>query len=47
MRLYLLELVRQGIDPVEVEFTLPCGDTASVFEVEGGYNWKILIDLEA
>lgn len=46
-QLYLLELVRQGIDPEEVEFILPCGDGASVFETsEGGYNWKILIDLK-
>jgi hypothetical protein len=35
---HMLEL--RGIDPIEVEFTLPSGEKARVFNTPEGYNWK-------
>ena len=38
--LYVQHLVAAGIDPTKVEFTMPNGSRATVFEIEGGYNWQ-------
>lgn len=38
--LYVGLLVAAGIDPTEVEFTMPNASHATVFEIEGGYNWE-------
>ena len=41
LRLYCEFLKRQGINPEEVEFTMPNSSKAKVFAIEGGWNWKI------
>ena len=41
--LYVQLLVAAGIDPREVEFSMPGGGSkAAVFKVESGYNWKLV-----
>jgi len=35
-------LKNKGVDPTFVEYTLPNGQRAEVFETQEGYNWKIL-----
>ena len=39
--LYIQELVRQGVDPTEVEFVMPSGPTPNVINVSGDvYSWS-------
>ncbi len=49
-RLVIEDLVARGIDPLEVEFTMPNGSTAKVFQFPKGglpegefsYSWSLL-----
>jgi hypothetical protein len=38
---YVDFLVEQGIDPTEVNFSMPCGGYAIVVKTKSGYNWSI------